>query len=614
MSTTVVYNGVTIRDVLTENVSYRTVSDQTGNDPIYTEVTVQIRGTIHTTDISGTAEASQHGLSVWSAYGTNLSAGLAYFCEQLAKPRGEFVLSIGGNVLFHVWPSRLPGTGADYSKRNTPVNFPIAPGQRPDVNNGPHTQLRVHNVIGSSSATVGLTITFCIEQQTPSGVRQRDLAGITNLRWWFSEDITGRDNTTVRTTHGRIRVANHDVNVHFALRMGYVLPPLQGGFHRKSVAITESPSGLEAEFTVVDEEVHVAPPAPATWWDVRHRISSPTAGGAIVESDMTVDLMAPKNVDKRALVSLAIKIIDTKTHLLESLAAADPTKTGAILMSAHFEDHCTDGRLSAAVRFRHHPQTTQDESSNPVTSKTFLNTLKEDFGKRITSITGYTYGGKAYNPDKAQPMFQTATAVGLYRALLQTSDYPVEMPQTAAVLGTPDEEGETYTSQVNGKEVETTVTAAPLDDWEDGYSNEHKAHPFMSQVVESELRTPSGSIVLPVAGGSAVAGSRVVSLHRAFCTRRITMDCERVDRPPPLLTDATFSDGGAVHTLLRKQEVPMSPVLSADARHTIYRVIAEYEYSLSQVPTSVPYGKVQSHNGSLAAITKLQGATSGAIA
>lgn len=610
--TVVSYNGVTIRDVLTEDVSFRTVSDPTGVDPLYTEVTVRVRGTIHTTDTSGMAPEDRHGLSVWDEHGSDLPRGIAYYYEQLIKPRGIFSMSIGPSQLFAVWPSMKPGTGANYNKRNEPVNYTQLPGHRPDVNNGPHTQVRIYNIIGGVSATIGLTVTFCIEQQTPSNVRQR-AAGITNLRWWFSEDITGRDNTTVRTTHGRIRVAHHDVNVHLALRLGYVLPPLQGGFHRKSVHIVESPSGLELEFTVVDEEVHLAPPAPATWWDVRHRISSPTVGGAIVESDMTVDLMAPKNVDKRDLVTLAIKIIDTKTHLLESLAAADPGVSGAILMSAHFEDHCTDGRLSAAVRFRHHPQS-QDTGGSVTNSKTFLNTLKEEFGKRITSITGYTYDGKPYNPDKSHVMFQTATAVGLYRALLQTSDYPVEMPQTAAVLGTPDESGEEYNSQASGAEVEVSVSAAPLDDWSTGYSQDHERYPFMSQAVESELRTPQGSIVLPVAGGSALPGSRVVSLHRPFCTRRITMDCERVDRPPTLLTDASFVDDGATHTLLSKNEVPISPILSVDGRHTIYRVLADYVFALDQVPTNIPYGKVQWHNGSLASIPKVKGATSGAIA
>lgn len=582
MTTTVIYNGVTMHDVQTEMVDYTPEYDSSGADPLYTRVQFSFVCPLRLENAP--QYTSTEGLGLALNNGTVPDAWHGVY-ERLLQPRRNFRMLIGSKTLFHIWPAATRGTGLNAGIRNSPgvpdaatLDDPQNNGWRKDLNNGPRTSASFLRITGTHSAYIRFRVEAHISTCDVDGYNRQSTFGILNLRWSFADDVDGTDYSTTRTTSGNLRVISPEYNPHTALRTGFVLPPLQYGFRRQSLNTSSSPDGLNIAFRMVDREERIAPPAPATSWRVRHRISSPKPGGAVVHSSLSVELSAPKNVHKHDLVARAIDIIDQKTHLIESI---NNRTSGAVMLNCSFDDDVTGNGLAAHLTYLHHPN-----NKNPKHS--VLNQLLNTFGQPLTFPSQPNW-----DPGRWPNLQPTAAATGLYNALLQDGCHPAAMPQSVQIGGSP---ADPYEPTEGVEDTIETANPQAIQDNLDYYTTAHEQDPYMSQEMVSELSIDDGRYALPVAGGPAGVNTRMIKFHRPIYRRSIVIDAERVGAPPIMLNSDDFVQSGAPHRNLSAIVSPLAPIVAADGRHVIYRAHGDYEYDLASAPTNVPYVRQEWHS------------------
>jgi len=549
------YNGIKIRDVLTDSIDQTVVADSTGVDPLYTRIEVTCTGTIHLT--SGDLD---HGYTLQGGFAAGWSAILA----KLMQPRREFVYTVAGSTLFSIKPGAI--------RQGAPGGVATSMAGM-DVNNGPLPSAKITGIVSGRVARVQFRIVCHVPLCDTGGSSGSSNSGVINMRYWIAEDINGQDWTTTRIYQGRIRVAHAGINVHQAIRRHLVMPPLQGGFWRKSIKIQQAPNGLEADFTVIDEELWAQAPKPAQWWDGHHTVSSPMAGGAIAESELKVELKANKDVDKQDLLTLATKILEAKLHLFDM---ANQKRT--FLLYAAYSDSLAHNHITAQAKIRHVGGRAGTELWNVIGKDLGTPVLLDDYNKEIQD-----YG------------HQTATMAGLFAQRLQDPCSPAEMPQTAnrAVGDTTPSPGDTV----------VYITDGELTDHDPAYSTSHTEEgAYTDYTLTSEIRSKSGMIDLPVGDASNNPGVNgeatvvVLPVHQGWARRTVRVTAERLNAWPELPAWNDFTDdNGIKYTLLQVRPVPSSPVLSADAKKTLHRVDMELVYSMSRPPRnneSLPLGRI----------------------
>ncbi len=231
--TTIRYNGVEIKSVLTESIDQEVVKDSTGVDPIYVRVRVAVRGIVHLSQ-----NANLMGLKVPG----DLATGVNSVIDDLLQPRRPFSMLINGLPMFDVVPGMVrPGLSAAQ-----------APLNRTDCNHGPITTVRFLEVVSGNTMRIEFTCTMHLPYCDQTG---QSPGGIISFRFWIAEDIDCTTWTTRRIYSGRVRVAHMGINVLTAFRNNIRFPPLQRSFVRKAISLHQSPNGLEMDFTVVDQEM-----------------------------------------------------------------------------------------------------------------------------------------------------------------------------------------------------------------------------------------------------------------------------------------------------------------------------------------------------------------------
>lgn len=599
MTTTVTYNGITIKNVQTRGVDYSPQYDSDGVDPMFCRLSIEVVGYVFLGD--DYLENYTLGLPVTNPDG--LPAAFSNVYEALLQPRRPFVMTIGGKTMFSIWPSATRGTGLNAGSRNNPPVAPAPiehPGYKADVDNGPRPSCRILRIIGTKtlyvSFRVDAAVILCDDASANTHFAE---AGIINFRWSTTEDISGDDFRTTRTTQGNFRVLSQNINVHEVVRRAFLIPPLQGNFRRQSINVSPDMSGLSASFTVIDQEMHAAPPFPATKWEARHRVSNPALNSPIVDSHLDVRLWCDRKTNKQHLLGLAIRIIDSKTNILESID--HPGKSGTIMWQADFEDDITGGSLGAHIHYRHIPVTNDPDVSKQFTR---LNFLKQNFATPFVSITGIDY-----DPRIARVLQPTAITTGLYSILLQDGCHPAAMPQGVQFGSSPEGgplDGQNLIGDTVEPNLEDEIPADPdpseIPDNNPNWEQEHVDAPFMAQTVHSEIRDIGGRCAFPIAGGANDEPSRVVRFHRGMIRRYIEYHAERIDKPPPVLSQADGTIDGVEHRLLRSQVGACEPTITPDGLHMHYSIDASYEYDLAKRPANHPLPRSSWHSADVVVI------------
>jgi len=552
MATNITYNGVTIRDVLTEDIDYSNENDKTGVDPIFTRVKLSFHCVLH--------DLPQATLGV--SHDDNIAANLNSVVRKLMEPRKRFTMTIGGRTLFDVQPA--------HSKLEGPLN-----GR--DVNNGPKPSVKVLKIIGDRSSRVQFSIELAIPNCGSTG------AGYLNLRYWIADDIDGNWRTT-RFYRGRLRVASKAVTPH-AFR-NVVMPSLVAGFRRDAISLRESDDGLELDFEIRDIEQYASAPFPATKWRGNHMVVSPYDGSALCESEVRVELEGPNSVHKTRLIALAANIIEKKLHYLSRRFAREGEHRILPIYIAFNED-LAENKIDAVARIRH----TGDNYAFAVELASLGNFLPPD----VNAATGPGGQFVYYDPYKSPTPVPTASLAGIFLSLVQTPCAPAQMPQ----VQTGQLQHPSYGGQALGPAI--SVTYGPLPPWPANQSQSHKKAIYTRYSAKSSVSVRGGQIALPVAatvrkGITAQRTVALVQLHQGVAHRVVEVDAERVGEWPQLPKPIDYTDeNGIEHTVLDHDIDPEAPTLAGDAVTNMFRASMRIEYAMSRPPRageSLPVGNL----------------------
>jgi hypothetical protein len=574
MATRVTYNGVTMHNITTRSWSDEVEYDSSGTDVIGSKHILRFEGALHLQPSGSTYTESPTYISL-PGRPANIEFARDEIERRLTEARGDLVVTIAGIVVFSA-------TGS----------APIT-GQRFDVNNGPKPRhVDVMRIVGSQILQIQFEIEATLIRCSggpPSGY-------VVNNRWSI-EEVIDKDHFTQRTIRGRIRfTASRSKATGFAAGghgfKALVVPPLEDGFRRDTLHFVVLPNGLEADYTVVDQQIHTSAPWPATTMSITE--TRATQNGLTWISDIAVRLSGPPDIPKIALLVRAFQIADGRLRLVKKISTDINKSSGdrAVLESAMFIDHI--GEQNTA-EFR------ATIKEIPELLSHFFDSIRtSDLGKPLQP-TWPTFGGPKYEPgvSLAPRLYGSVPHKGtrdpavlfLFHCYLQD---PCDNTHAIAGAGT----GRAASPTVPKKNIQSTSVSGQISEHLQTYtasqfSDDHRNFPYIMCRMESTYRTKHSRAHCPIAktfGGlnskSPTAKTLTLALPLAF--REIVLDMERLnERPQIVKPEDTYSDtySGITGTLLDHEVTPLPPTPTADGRNLIFRTIARYKYGLDRPPT-----------------------------
>lgn len=563
MHTTITYNGVLIKDVLTDGIEATAAKDSTGVDQAGVRYVCNFSGVVHQ------AAQDKMGKKLPSFRG-----GLQELLQALMKDRRRFTMKIGGQTVIDVGP------GA--AEPNAPKNQVMTDLDMSDIANGPMTHVQVMKITAGISAIIRFTIEYTIPNcggpTTVSTTRGRQAVnnrtGLVNFRFWIAEDVDCVTWLTTRTYQGRIRVAHKNIAPHQLART-VTIPPLQDGFQRRIVQWHESADGLHLDFTFQDVERIAAAPwnrfanVGATAWEGTLTASTQSMGATGL-LDLKFSLTGPKTTSKPDLIAIGFLVCQSKVKLIEAIQGVSQKRASAFLESLAVTEDLAENRVSFDCQVRH----TGD--SNMIAGLLSVG-ADQVLGRPLGNL------GINYNPEKHFNPGPSAGVGGLFLSVLQTPCAPAKMPNPQ----TPKERR--YQSSSNRSSDQDSYANGRLNVSRSNVSQSHLEAIYLEYQMDSDLQFHTGQIGLATgaANGSRADTMAIVSLHRPTCTREIRIDASRLDATPELPDfSRSFLDfNGIRHTPIGEPDLVASvPQLSADSRNFLHRVQLTVRYAMSRAP------------------------------
>ena len=566
MATTLIYNGVTLHNVVTREFDQESVYDESGTDLLGTRHRISVEGILHTgISASGDGNIGENTTGWIGSPGiptNNIADMHEYIRAKLRYPRGVLEYKYGDNVILLCNPTTAEVGYADLDR---------------DIDNGPKPRnVSVTHVAGTQVLRVKFTVECmkneCLEGPTGSL--------ILNNRWSVQEAMDSNFFTT-RTITGILRLSASNL----LPSQGYRLPAtprLEAGFRRESIEFTADPTGLALHYTVTDKQVHTAAPWPATKITGTH--TEATGDGVSFWSDCDVRLEGRPDADKRLLIARAIQIVDNRLAFLSGQFGSD-----FLIEQAAIIDHIGDvNAVEVRLRIRHLTDNITD----------FLGNLRADrLGRKLDNLPAVEGEPDGYDPTISQvpSLFgydphgeERRPAVlfllSCYQQSPCSSDHALD-----GGIPLPEEEEEE-----SPEAFETFISEGPTSSLPQGdggsYTQAAKTAMYtMARMTSRYINRPIKA-QLPIArvssGGTETEDtSAFVELAPPQAQREIRYEAERVGEQP-LVPSAveTYADGNLNGTLLDSWYDVSAPVLSSDGRKKIYRTECYLLYGLNRPP------------------------------
>lgn len=548
MQTAFTYNGILVKDVLTESIVFDAEKESTGVDQIGVACSGSWTGVVHISS----GDHTGHRVS-------SLQNSLDDVLMALSKDRRKFELTMGRVALITVVPGAVePG-----------IAFGAVAGtfHQRDLNNGPIPRVEVLKIVAGVSATIRFSLRWTIPNcGTPGGAVTGD--GLVNFRMWISENVDCKTWLTSRTFQGRIRVAHKNISPH-ALARVVTVPPLEAGFRRDFMRWDESSDGLHLDFSFQDREIVASAPYNkfagygAVDWSGRLVHSTETLG-ATSNISVNVRLTGNKKTSVLALAELAYLVIAQKIQY-------QTVVKGQQAFFEYFEiaEELADNVIECQARIKHTGRTRDMIGLFNLENSPFIGQPMGDLG------VGYD-SNIAFSPAP------TAGVGTMFLSVLQTACQPARMPigrPTTPPKNVPKTQNQPFTSPgtQNFPQSQSQSAASPsqLDAM------------YFSWKMTSDLFHVSGRI--PVANGAVFTSTdspiTIVNLHRPATLREYRIEAERLNKAPqlPSFLDNFRDLNGILHTVTGTPRIsPSVPQLSADGRNLLHHATMEVCYALDK--------------------------------
>jgi len=305
---------LTLDHILTHGIEQEPVYDDLAHlDYSHTRFRLNVRASIN----SELLPAGQGGVDNTSP--STIEKSIRHL---LAQPRQDLTFTVGGSDSNH-----------------TLFNV-----KAPDVKNGPFP--RVHSVVkiaGTETFIIDYSVEFNLVECPDAGDVLQQIA---SHRWRTNVRINHNFYSTL-TTVGRVSLhvdAEFD-NLSADSCKSLVLPPIPYGFRRDGIDWVVQEDGLALQYTVIDQEVYLQAPAPATKWDGQYIESTVAPGGGVRLAECRVRLEGPKLSDKGALISTAVDLCVNKVLGPTGVFGKD-----VVLRGAAVTEHLADNVIEVMVK------------------------------------------------------------------------------------------------------------------------------------------------------------------------------------------------------------------------------------------------------------------------
>ncbi|QDU97534.1 hypothetical protein [Lignipirellula cremea] len=534
------YNGVEMRNVRTLRFEQQCRYDDSGVDLLQQRFLLRVEGLVHAGEATATGVAAPQSAATATAAQTAIRAALM-------QPRRPFLYVVDDQTLLQ----------ADA--------IPSSPHR--DVNNGPRPlAFDIRHFAGGSVFRVEFELELALVEcgagppsSAPAGVARS--ADVLNHRWTY-EETRDADFYALRTWQGRLRVAHAELNPHQFRHL--VLPPLSPGFRRQRMQFRAAADGLTLDYAILDQQIHAAPPAPATSWEATYSETTGDDGGHGY-AEVAVRLTGPPQARKRDLLTACAQVVEARLGDLRR-GFRDP-RGGPFLKSAALVESLHENEVEMRVR-----------ALRPAQGGRYLNLPTQAVGQPL-SLPGYD--------ERLSPLpaaYDNSTPAGAFACYLQSPCDPAH--------GTPDSVTLTPVGQSPGRGTGTAIEYLPStgsmpQDAAIGLSASQALHPYTLVEIENRYRVQSGRKQVPLCTvGPGGQTSAILTLHPPQAQRLFYMRAERIGDWPELpRPEDSLDPNGIAEALLEEEVLPAAPELLADGKTLLYRVEAKYVYALSRAPT-----------------------------
>ncbi|MGV3486235.1 MAG: hypothetical protein ACO1RT_17585 [Planctomycetaceae bacterium] len=619
--TTVIYNGVILRDCETKSFNQTTEYDPSNTDMIHTKFRISVASTLVATSYPGTVSFGISPPEDGSPSSAVTTRAKDIF-SRLSEPRKDFHMLIEGSV-------SNEKTGAGGAAGST-IALLIATGQfeeglyfgavgtvgyistNPldgsaavvlrdtviDVDNGPKPQnVRITEIIGGRSLRVEFEIEIsrkiCIpgfvdvEPVTPGGVITADNRIISN-RWSLDESKDENWITTKRIS-GELRVVHTSYWPH-AMRL-LCVPTLLQGYKRIRQNFTDDPSGLKLKYTIEDQQAHASPPWPAVSWKGHHAETMSGPNGSIFGGEFHIRLTGVPNVDKTLLIGAAGKVaVDRLRGLVPPYDSnGKRTNFSTILQNASIVNQLDSPTIEMRVQVKY----TDKDAAKALAMRV------AQMGRPLTTLTGTDpYEVEGYDP-RVWPVplpYDSTSPAGIFSCYLQSPcsvwhDMPGGLPPGGDGITPPERKAVSSSGDPDEPETGSDGGFEIPDDEESELKTYDEIYDFPYTFVDLESRYEfsNGWVQLPLATtDSGATTAALIKLHGNTAKRIIYMTTTREGKMPmiPALTEDSYDHNGIREVLQKWWISGKAPSLLAGGQGRQFSIQTQYVYLLARAPTA----------------------------
>ncbi|HVX16247.1 MAG TPA: hypothetical protein VHC22_33985 [Pirellulales bacterium] len=588
MGTNVQYGQVLLKNVQTRAWEEAWQFDESDTDALYAKYNLEFEGIIHANAalLAQTPPFNSAPAYTYGGSGTDAVSIYQQIRACLHEPRQLLTVTFNGQQVLRALHVDA-GTDPDCDVRN---------GPKPRFVKLTHIANNVvfHVVFGIEVCKLECCVLNTgtaqfVASTTPPGL-------VLNNRWSVAEAMDSNFFTT-RTIRGKL-VCSQSMAANLNTLRPQIVPTLKPGFKRESIEFAVLPNGLEADYTVVDRQVHTAAPFPAT--RMQATFSEQNDQQTAFYSEIRVVMEGSPNSDKALLLTRCVQVAAARLGDPNTwYPTSDPTKTATYIEQIALTEHLGETNMVEFVaRLRRQP---------PVGGGAFIGNLpalstNSNFGQPLqlpgtpTNYDpaqspvpwpfGYTPGGDARDPsDDSNP----AIVLYLSACFLQT---PCDNQHgISQVTGLPAG-GLTQEDSKKNEPYVSSTTVSALSPWQPASSSVLAAVTpgtvWLFYRAESVYEFPRLKVGLPIAGditNPAQNATSFVSLALPQARRIVRIDAERIGAPPTMpMPMETYVDGLITGTLLKHRIVAYPSTTTVDGVNRVFRLKGEYIFGLNRAP------------------------------
>jgi len=642
--THVFYNGVELRDCLTESFDQKTAFDE-AKSALFTHFRIRVSSTVfgffnedepedynELVSHPSTVEVNRTGIDPADL---NTAVDRMQIIQRLlSQPRRDFWYATHDakrvDVSESIYQILVASTGQDAGPDGDPKFFQDLFGNDAeirynskdnlstrirrkhclDANNGPiPIDVSIQNIFGGNAFRISFEIevhrVLCKdildpEEDPPSWIDPESEGMQSNIHLlsnaWSSEETMDEEWRRIRLIEGTLRV--RDTTAWVQAFRSLTLPGLLPGYKRVSVRFASDPTNIVLKYRIEDRQAEAAPPLPAIDWKMTHTDSARNEYGQVTRQ-VNIELIGPPRVNRLALMGAALNVLDSRfpgaSKPPDDLARVKAINPVPFIRDALIIAQPSDRPIISLVC---NIRLTVDPDAGGAAS--FANALMNSSSN--LSIAGY-------NPDRwpTPRPFDLDSPAGLFATYLQSpcSVWHGIPAMQRIYFGSPSApEFDTAnneppilpgTAPKYWLEPDYLEYASPdaLTDSQSITAAKHDLFPYTFVDIDNKYSQDMGMMTLPLSGprgmgeegGAPYRHAISIPIHAGVMTRTITVNATREGRPPELPSPAPYlvDPNGVVEQLIDSTDLVLdAPKLSEGNSHRIFSGQMRLTYLLAR--------------------------------